>query len=322
MTTAAVRALALKYPGCQIDFVTQKPAHTVYENSPHVRRVYCVRWKFGELFPLLGRIKHEKYDLLLDFSGSSKTAVFAWFTGIRQRIGFQSKKRSWCFTQAVEMPEGLDYAAARKMLLLETLAIESSDCNLDFYLPPDAADNFEPKARQLGVSQRNLIVVSPVSKREYKLWSAQRFAEICDRLVEQYDARIFFLIGPGESHFAQQVKGAMKHESLPVDETLSLYEAAIVLDKACCYIGNDNGLMHLSVARKRPTFGIFGRPMAKNWTSPVTFHDSIEFDPGCKASCKYPACGMECLEGISIESVWEQLQRFLAQQTDCQLVRR
>jgi ADP-heptose:LPS heptosyltransferase len=317
MTTAAVRALAQAYPGCQIDFITQKPAHTVFDNSPHVHQVYCVRWKLSELPPLLGKIKREKYDLLVDFSGSSKTAVFSWCTGIPRRIGHQSKNRSWCFTEAVAMPENASYAAERKLSLLSSLGITISDCELDFYLPPNAAEAFEPKARQLGMDQRKLIVVSPVSKRVYKVWAADRFAKICDRLIEQYKVQIFFLIGPGESQFADEVRAEMKQESLPVDESLSLYEAAVVLDKACCYVGNDNGLMHLSVARKRPTFGIFGRPLAKSWTSPVPFHDSIEFDPGCKSMCLFPSCQMECLSGISVESVWMRLESFLAQQTDC-----
>ncbi|MEM7562860.1 MAG: glycosyltransferase family 9 protein [Pseudomonadota bacterium] len=309
MTTAAIRALSEHYPGCQIDFVTQKPANTVFDHSPYVNHVYCVKWKLKELLPLLTRINRVDYDLLIDFSGSSKTAVFSWFTRIKRRIGVQSRKRRWCFTDQVALQDG--YAAQGKLSLLSPLGIVDDNSQVDYFTPKDAVAKFRAKAEQMGIDDRLLIAVSPISKREYKVWAAERFAQVCDRLVESYDAQIFFLIGPGESHFAEAVKDHMKHESLPVDDSLTLYEAATLLDRAAMYLGNDNGLMHLSVGRKRPTFGIFGRPKAINWTSPVEIHQSIEYDPGCKSSCHYPECGMECLSGVSVDAVWARLQAFM-----------
>ena len=110
------------------------------------------------------------------------------------------------------------------------------------------------------------------------------------------------------------VRSAMKQECLPIVDDLSLYEAACLLDLSNCYIGNDNGLMHLAVARKRPTYAIFGRHSPRNWKAPMALHQAIAFDPGCKSSCHYPECELECLTGISVDEVWEDLTRFLDHQ--------
>ncbi len=311
MTTPAVRALALRFPGCEIDFLTQKPAHSVYLHSPYVRHVYCVRWELKELLPLLSEIRHRNYDLLIDFSGSSKTAIFSRCTGINRRIGFETRNRNWCFTDAVTMTGTDSYAGRRKLSLLSRLGMEVSDPALDFFVSDEDRRRFDETTATRGGGANPLFAVSPVSKRAYKVWPAQRFAQICDRLVERFHGRIFFLIGPGETVFAENVQKHMKHESLPVDDSLSLAEAACLLDLATCYIGNDNGLMHLSIAMKKSTFAIFGRPRARSWASPLPIQHSFEHDPGCKDKCYYPGCEMECLTGISVDSVWRSLESFL-----------
>ncbi len=311
MTTPAVRTLATNLGDCEIDFLTQRPANTIYDNSPYVRHVYCVRWKARELWSLLLEVRRRKYDVLVDFSGSSKTAHFARLSGIPRRIGLAHRKHSWCFTDAMTMPEEIDYVAARKLSMLSVLDLQSADSSLDFFVPAAARQRFEARFEQWGIKHGPLFAVSPVSKRAFKVWPAERYAQICDRLVERYAGQIFFLIGPGEKQVAEQVRDHMKHESLPVFDDLDLYEAASLLDRAACYIGNDNGLMHLSVARKRPTFAVFGRHSPRNWAAPDPMHATIEYDPGCKADCFYPGCQMECINGIPVDAVWQRLTGFI-----------
>ncbi len=312
MTTPAVRALAQGLGDCEIDFLTQRPANTIFENSPYVRHVYCVRWKASEFWPLLFEVRRRKYDVLIDFSGSSKTAHFAWLTGIPKRIGLAGKKQSWCFTDAMTMPDEIDYVAARKLSMLSALDLQADDSSLEFFVPEAVQQSFEGKIRDWGVTSDPLFAVSPVSKRAFKVWPAARYAQICDRLVERHAGQIFFLIGPGEKQVAEQVRDYMKHECLPIVDDLDLYEAASLLDRACCYIGNDNGLMHLSVARKRPTFAVFGRHSPRNWAAPVPMHVTVEYDPGCKADCFYPECGMECINDIPVDTVWQRLTEFIS----------
>ncbi|NCF35374.1 MAG: hypothetical protein GWP56_03145 [Gammaproteobacteria bacterium] len=311
MTTPAVRMLAQNFPDCEIDFITQRPADTIYLTNPNVSNVYCVSWKLRELPAVLGKIRRQKYDILIDFSGRSKTAFLSWFTGIPKRIGYAGQKKSWCFTETVRVPDQINYAADRKSYLLTALGIDPDDSGLDYFLPEDAARKFEEKAKLWGINGSPLFAISPVSKWEFKVWPAERFADICDRLVTQFDGQIFFLIGPGERHFAENVRANMKQKCLPIIEDLSLYDAACLLDRAACYVGNDNGLMHLSVARKRPTFAVFGRHSPTRWGAPAPIHCTIEHDPGCKKSCHYPACELECLTTISVEMVWHKLERFL-----------
>ena len=313
LTSAAIRSLAQAFPGCEIDFLTQAPAHRIYEHSPYVKRVYRVRWQARELLPLLFRFWRRRYDAVIDFSGSSKTAVLCYATRIRRRIAREGHKKPWCFTELVPIPAERKYAALQNSALLSAFGIDTSDPSLDFFLPPDAGDSFRSIVESWGIGDGPLFAVSPVSKHEYKVWPLERYAEICDRLVAEYRAQICFLIGPGEKHFAEGVAQRMQHQSLPIDDSLSLYQAGALLDRSVAYIGNDSGLMHLSVARGRPTFSVFGRHSPSHWASPENRHLALEHDPGCKGRCHYPDCGIECLTEISVDRVWQELTRFLDQ---------
>ena len=87
MTTAAIRELSEGIGNCDIDFLTQKPANLIYDNSPYVRYVYCVRWVASEFFSLMTRIRKQKYDVLIDFSGSSENGMVF--------VGHSDSKTNW-----------------------------------------------------------------------------------------------------------------------------------------------------------------------------------------------------------------------------------
>lgn len=312
MTTPAVRALAKRYPQAEIDFLTQRPSNQFYEHSPYVHRVITARWRWRELLALLLFVRRRRYDLVIDFSGGSKTAHFAWLSGIRRRIGLADSSAAWCFTEPVGIADEVDYMAARKLEMLRGLDIDTTDASLDFFVAADAGAKFAARSAGWNLDRGPLYAVSPVSKHPYKTWPAERFAALCDRLIERRGGQVFFLIGPGEAHFAERVGERMRHPSLPIVDDLSLHEVAVLVDRAVCYIGNDNGLMHLSVARKRPTFAIFGRHSPRRWAAPTALHETIEYDPGCKSRCYYPGCKLECLTGISVDAAWRRLDGFLA----------
>ncbi len=53
---------------------------------------------------------------------------------------------------------------------------------------------------------------------------------------------------------------------------------------------------------------IFGRPFLRNWTPPASIkHMGIEYDPGCKKSCHYPKCQMECIKNLKTDLVMEKI---------------
>jgi len=321
MTTPAVRALYQENPQREIHYLTQKPSNQIFEFSPYISKtiLYPSQEKVGDLLKLIKQLRNENYSTVIDFLGLPKTALLARLTGAKQRIGFNLRGRNLFYTDALDKSAGVHYSAAQKLGLLEALGIYSQDSQIDFFIGEQDREKARQIFEEVGVDPAKLLVtVSPVSRRDYKVWPAQHFAQLCDFLIEKYSAQILFLWGPGEEHFIEAVRQGMKHQALPNYDIPTIRQTVALFEQADLHIGNDNGPMHFAISTRMPTIAIFGRPQAKNWIPPHRAqHQAIEYDPGCKDSCTYPQCQLECIRGVQpsivITAAQEQLERILSE---------
>ena len=307
MTTPSVRALARTESQSEIHFLTQKPSDQIFRNNPHISKVYLFPENNSGIatLSLLRNLRREAYDTVIDFHGLPKTAFLSWLIGSQKRIGLQKRGRSLFYSHPVPSLKETRYSALQKSNLLSALDIRSNDPVLDFYINDGDRQAASDIFKQLGVrSDLPIVSISPVSRRDYKVWPSKNFAQVCDYLAEKYQAQILFLWGPGEYHFVENVRAQMKTVSLPDYKISTIAETVAILEKVNLHIGNDNGPMHFAVATETPTVAIFGRPLAINWAPPQNpLHLAIEHDPGCKLECFYPKCGLECIKDLETDPV-------------------
>ncbi len=306
MNTPAIRALAKAKPDAGIHILTQIPSDQIFEFSPYVSKVHVFPQKgsIQTAISLTRRLRNESYSIVVDFQGLPKTAVLSRLIGVPTRIGHNFRGRAFWYTHSVNAPGELVYSAQAKLFILTALNIKSDDLKLDFFTGEEDQLTAANILKNLNVDpDRLLISVSPVSRKAYKVWPAQKFAKVCDYLIQEYKAQILFLWGPGEYHFIQSVRNHMRNNSLPDYNIPSIRETVALLEKSDLHFGNDNGPMHFAYAAGIPTVAIFGRPAMENWL-PLNNkkHLGIEYNPGCKLTCTYPECGLECLD-INWESV-------------------
>ena len=320
MNTPAIKSLANHFPNGDIHFLTIPPADQIFEFSPHIQKIYRYPKKdrFWASINLIKRLKKEKYTHVVDFHGVPKTALISWLTGATTRIGHNLRGRSLFYSHPVSSPRHLFYSAQKKSNLLSALGIEVKNFQLNFFTNHQDDQKADAILEQLKTnSDQYLISVSPVSRRDYKIWPASRFSTICDFLIKHYKSQILFLWGPGEYHFVEAVRKGMKNKDLGDYEVPTLRETVALLKKVDLHIGNDNGLMHFANAAGIPSVAIFGRPLMKNWIEPDhRRHLGIEFDPGCKNHCFYPKCQLECLNGVEVDTVKTLIGKLLSSLKD------
>ncbi len=315
MTTPSIRLLRESFPEAHFTFLTEPPSDQVLRENPYLDEILLFR-KTGSPFETLRffqNIRQQKFDAVIDFFGNPRSAFFTRFSGAPIRIGFNFRGRKWAYNHTVKISAEVTYAAQDKSLLLQPLGISAEDFGLDFFTTEKDQKFADDLFEKMGIRNRDFVVsLSPVSRQLYKVWPAERFAKIADWLVKTYKAKILFLFGPGEVHFIDSVRKAMIQKSLPNYPVPTLSETHAILKKVDLHLGNDNGPRHFAVAGKTPTLTIFGRPWAANWTpSQQTMHRTLEYDPGCKNKCVYPKCNLECLEGVTVEAVQNELEEMM-----------
>ncbi|MCP4757559.1 MAG: glycosyltransferase family 9 protein [Proteobacteria bacterium] len=311
MTTPTVRALAKAEPKTEIHFLTQVPSDQILRHNPYLSRVilYPPREKIKEVVSLIRRLRKERYSVVLDFLGLPKTAVLGWLTGAPLRIGFERRGRSPFYSHPVVKRTNVFYSALQKIQLLSTLNIDSTDAELDFFIDEKDRRAAREIIEKVGVEKDKTVVsISPVSRRNYKIWSSEKFAGVCDFLVEKYSVQILFLWGPGEYHFVEAVRKKMRCPSLPDYDIPTIGETVALLERVDLHVGNDNGPMHFAIAAGIPTVAVFGRPLSRNWTPPGSTRNlAVEYDPGCKENCFYPKCELECIKNLEVGPVIEKV---------------
>jgi ADP-heptose:LPS heptosyltransferase len=315
MTTPAVRALREAWPQAHLTYMTEAPSDQLLRNNPRINEVLpfprnASPWAH---LRMLASLRRRRFDLVVDFFSNPRTAQFAWATRAPRRIGLNLRGRAWAYTDPVDLPHGLRYAAADKALLLGPLGVRAGSLLPEVFVGADHKAWVDRQMEVLGVAPDDLLVaLSPVSRRAFRRWPHERFARIADILIERYAAKVLLVWGPGEEADADAVRAEMRHAALPDYPLPDLPQLAALLARATLYLGNDNGPRHLAVAVGTPTVTPFGKSFPENWTPPgQPQHRAVAHDPGCKSNCIFPRCDLDCIRGVSWESVEREVEGLL-----------
>src|SRR5262249_47311179 len=117
----AAAALAESFPQARIDWVVERRHALLLEGNPHLNRVLTLdtfAWRknlaspatWAEMRGGIAELQDASYDAAIDFQGLWKSAVVAWFSNAKERIGFVSKDlrepgAGMLYTQKVPRPK-------------------------------------------------------------------------------------------------------------------------------------------------------------------------------------------------------------------------
>jgi heptosyltransferase-3 len=318
MCTPAIRALRKMFPESFISFLTEIESEAVVRLNPYLDdRIILDKKRYGNFFYLLKIVRDlrkKKFDLAIDFFGTPRSSYFTFFSGARYRLGFDLPYRKVLYNLSTPRGTGMEYAALSRLNALKIIGVQSDDCKLDFFLSDEArqfADSFFQKE---GLNCDDLIIsVSPTSRRRFNFYSLERYAQICDWLIQEYSAKIILVWGPGEEGFVKEINSRMKNKPFISPLTPTLMELGAILERCNLHIGNDNGIKHIATTVGKPTFTIYGPNSPLSWTFPDPLrHGYIKKEVNCQ-DCeneKHRCKSLECLDH-KMEEVKIKLLKFL-----------
>ena len=275
LSTGLLDHLIRAHPDARITVVCGPVAEGVFERMPNRERtiVLSKRSKGRHWLPLWADVVFHVWDLVIDIRGSA----LSWLVPTRRRAVFRRM-------------EGTKIAQLGAILGLS---------------PPPLpvawiAEADRDRVSALLPSDRPIIVLAPTANWEPKVWPADRFAATFQALATSLvpNAVPVVLGGPGAAEHAMAAPLlAALPGAIDLVGTLSLPEAAAVLQRASLFIGNDSGLMHLSAATGVPTIGLFGPT------------DATTYGPAGRCAMAVVARSMDA---ISVRQVVESAKNLLA----------
>ena len=221
-------ALRERFPRAFLAWAVEQRAGGLIEGHPAIdRRIVLprgwLRWPAG-VWRLRRQLKDLAFDTAIDAQGLTKSAVVAWLSGAKRRIGMGGRWgreiSRWLNNELVDT-DGL-HAVQRGLKLLEPLGIQSPDVRFD--VPAVAADQNAAAEliQRLGLDDGFVLVASGAGWPS-KLWPVDRHAAVAAYLGRRWGLPSLLIWGnDAERARAEQIIAAAEGHAQLVSEDHAL----------------------------------------------------------------------------------------------------
>lgn len=286
LCTPLLREIKKTLPQSEVHFLTSKIGKQVLKNNPYIDYLHISN-KVDPIslkLKLLKNLRKTKFNIVFDMMSTSKSVLF--LSLLKSKSIFASRKRfqGLLSTKVIdESKNPYQYSVYSKLLYFnewlyfigksssaKTDLLDYSQ-DLEIFLDDSEKNHIQKFISKYEISSQNTIALNVVSRRDYKIWSPEKFVKIVIFLLDR-KYKILFLYGPGEKELVSKVlqllpKNYLNDKNLLVDyDFLDVRNLFGVLQSCRMYIGNDGGPKHLACAAQLPTVTIFQNLNPKNWT--------------------------------------------------------
>lgn len=338
-TTPVIRAIKDNFPDCAISYWCNSRVKDLFIHDPKINKIFAVsRGDIKKIaceskleavttvLKLLADLKKEKFDALVDFSLDYRYSLMALIIGIKQRIGLDYKKRGAFLTQKVTIDGYSEkHMAEHYFKLAELLGIKGKPKKLELHVSEKHKIQSNILLTQAGVKQQELLIgIAPGAgaswgeKAGLKHWPAMKYAQIADKIIDKFNAKVLILGDNFEKPVTDIVTTAMKHKAIDLTGKTSLGEMIGLIHNLKLLITNDGGPLHLAAALGVKTVSIFG-PVDEKVYGPYPaseMHRVIKKDIACRPCYKEFRMNLcqnnkQCIDSIEVQEVFEAVEKQL-----------
>lgn len=329
MTIPAVKALREKYPHARLTWLVEGSVGELLRHQGFIDEV--IHFPRGsiqgsikqgnltratkEMGSFLKKLRGGEYDLIIDFHGIIKSALFSKLVKGKRIIGFGktvAKEKSHLFyDEIIENENKRLHKVERNMLIPRHLGVENAIPKVRLDVSPEAALYVDQFFAREGIDHP-VFAINPFSSKGsvYKRWGMDRYGELIRRIVGSKMGKAIILWGPGEKGEAKRLReiaGKVAYLACPT----TVPQLLALLNRVDMYIGGDTGMMHLAALAGTPVLAIFG-PTDHKINGPYgQNHRILRKDLPC-SPCKNKDCQERtCLKDITVDEVSREVLNIL-----------
>jgi heptosyltransferase I len=263
----------------------------------------------------LRELRKFSFDIALDFQGLLKSATIAKLSKAKRRYGFDKANlrepaSRFLLNETIEVPKPSHIIRKNLALAEKALNISVPTENFDFPIFTETEHKLEAEkiVEQTG---ENFAILNPAGGWITKLWHAEKFGALADKIWEETGLVSIVATAPNELELAEKVLANSKSGKvfLTQPSLKGFYELA---KRAKIYVGGDTGPTHLAVAANAPIVGIFGPTEWWRNGSPNPSDICVERnDINCRVDCHRRTCSKWICMDITPETVFKAVQKRL-----------
>lgn len=329
LASKSIRAIRNGFPGATIHLLTNSEAVTIAQHYPYVDRV----WEFPiremrrrktyvfTILKLMLRLRKIDFAMAINlfevgsWLGAIKMGLIFLMLTSRIKIGHNNKGFGLFLTEKA-LPE--TFMGRHRVDAMMDIALLGGgipdEGGIDIFWDKRCEKKWDHFFEKISPGSRGTTVgINPGGDWKRKRWSPENFATVADKIIEQFNANIILLGGPGEEDVGEAIRKKMKHDVVNLTGKVTLNELAYIISRFDLLITNDSGPMHIGTATKTPVMAIFGPgdpTLVRPYTSQKLYRQAykgLDCQPCNNKKCARPVC----LDLITADEVYEKCVELL-----------
>lgn len=318
VTLPAVAEVRRAWPSASIDLVMDRPFASLLEGL--VDDVNVLVYPPAPHVSWLRTLRAGRYDLVIDWLSTPRTALWTVLTGAPLRVGYSLRRRWWAYN--VRVPRNLVAGRGVRAFAGESFLDPLRELGLApgpwcDGIAQDAPARFADSGSNAALADwltdwraRPGLRVAAVMSATWpaKAWPTEHIGELFERMTAA-GLSPALIPGPGDEELFGELRAGLEPDRWAPPTTLP--ELVRVLEAADLFVGTDCGVRHLAAAMGLPTVTLFGPTDAGGWNPASPAHVSVRTDPDC-APCDLTHCpvpGHPCMTGLLPAMVLEAVLR-------------
>lgn len=320
-STPFINTVRQAYPDSYIACLLHPRCVDILKGSPRIDEIIVYDEK-GEHRSILGKMRLMGYlskihfDVAFILHRSFTKALIIFLSGIKERIGYPTKRRSFLLTKNVELPSPDVHKVEYFLNIARAFDIEVRDNSYEFFIQDTDRNTIRKFLNNNGINDKDILVVlCPGGNWGPKRWGKENFARLGDMLTEKLGSKVVISGAKKDIALAEDIKRMMKRKPVISCGKTSLKELGALLERANLVVANDTGPMHLAVAMKTNVIALFG-PTSPRLTGPYGRgnYRVIWKNEECEVPCYDVTCtDNRCMKLITVEDVFKEAKEMLTQ---------
>ncbi len=273
LITPVLRLLKERYPSAYLAVVADGVSAHILHQNPHVNAVFLtdrhssrklsIASKLREWMKFSADLQREQFDTVIDLFSGPRSALMTWMTKAQDRYGedYRSRLRGYFYNHPLQVSRDGRHLVEQKLELIAPLVEKGhqSNSSLEIVVTPDEEARALELLSPTKASGSRYVCLIPGAGSQWRVWPSERYAQLADQLVEQYQVQVVLVGSIQEQAVCAQIQKTMKAKPLDLSGKTTLRELSAVLAEMELVISNVTGPMHIASAHVKPkVIGLYG----------------------------------------------------------------
>lgn len=267
---------------------------------------------FSQKAGIVKKLSRNQFDLAVDLTCdyTFEGALWTYLSGAAYRVGYNTRRRGFLFNRAVKHERKSIHVIDEILDIVKTISLDTQDKSLEISAYKEALETTRQFLRERNVKDEDLLIgIHAGGYYPTQRWSGKRFADVADKVIEKYKARVILMGGPKDEGLISQIEKNMTNKPLiflnqPIRNLLAILQLCHLL------ICNNSGPLHMATALGTPTVSTMGPTIPERWWPHGQGHVVIRKNLPCMP-CNEGHCRLktfDCIRLITIEEVFKAVE--------------